>query len=113
MAEFVNSSQPGKDAVPTRENPAHRLYVRSLIHKASGSASIQPFADVNKCVSRMAANIPFIRTNLSPLSFTDLPRDLYTQAVLGVDWRAPFGGDWRCRPVAEHSRVVMFLRAPH
>lgn len=45
---------------------------------------LQPFDDVNKRVSRMAANIPFIRANLSPLSFTDLPRDLYTQAILGV-----------------------------
>jgi len=45
---------------------------------------LQPFDDVNKRVSRMAANIPFIKANLSPLSFTDLPRDLYTHAVLGV-----------------------------
>ena len=45
---------------------------------------LQPFDDVNKRVSRMAANIPFIRVNLSPLSFTDLPRDLYSQAMLGV-----------------------------
>jgi hypothetical protein len=45
---------------------------------------LQPFDDVNKRVSRMAANIPFIRTNLSPLSFTDLPRGLYTHATLGV-----------------------------
>jgi DNA-binding transcriptional ArsR family regulator len=45
---------------------------------------LQPFDDVNKRVSRMAANIPFIRTNLSPLSFTDVPRDLYTHATLGV-----------------------------
>ena len=45
---------------------------------------LQPFDDVNKRVSRLAANIPFIKRNLSPLSFTDLPRDLYTQAVLGV-----------------------------
>lgn len=45
---------------------------------------LQPFDDVNKRVSRMAANIPFIRANLSPLSFTDLPRDLYSQAMLGV-----------------------------
>jgi hypothetical protein len=45
---------------------------------------LQPFDDVNKRVSRMAANIPFIRTNLSPLSFTDLPRELYTHAMLGV-----------------------------
>jgi hypothetical protein len=45
---------------------------------------LQPFDDVNKRVSRMAANIPFIRMNLSPLSFTDVPRDLYTHATLGV-----------------------------
>jgi hypothetical protein len=44
----------------------------------------QPFDDVNKRVSRMAANIPFIKANLSPLSFTDLPRDLYTHAMLGA-----------------------------
>jgi hypothetical protein len=45
---------------------------------------LQPFDDVNKRVSRTAANIPFIRTNLSPLSFIDMPRALYTQAILGV-----------------------------
>jgi DNA-binding transcriptional ArsR family regulator len=45
---------------------------------------LQAFDDVNKRVSRMAANIPFIRANLSPLSFTDLPRGLYAHAILGV-----------------------------
>jgi Fic family protein len=45
---------------------------------------LQPFDDVNKRVSRMAANIPFIKANLSPLSFTDLPRGVYAHAVLGV-----------------------------
>jgi hypothetical protein len=45
---------------------------------------LQPFDDVNKRVSRLAANIPFIRRNLSPLSFTDVPRGLYTEAILGV-----------------------------
>jgi Fic family protein len=45
---------------------------------------LQPFDDVNKRVSRMAANIPFIRANLSPLSFTDMPRILYAHATLGV-----------------------------
>jgi hypothetical protein len=45
---------------------------------------LQPFDDVNKRVSRLAANIPFIKHNLSPLSFTDVSRTLYTQAVLGV-----------------------------
>jgi hypothetical protein len=32
----------------------------------------------------MAANIPFIQANLSPLSFTDVPRDVYSPAMLGV-----------------------------
>ena len=45
---------------------------------------LQPFDDVNKRVSRLAANIPLIKSNLSPLSFTDVPRRSYTEAVLGV-----------------------------
>ena len=45
---------------------------------------LQPFDDVNKRVSRLAANIPLIRGNLSPLSFADVPRQTYTEAVLGV-----------------------------
>jgi len=45
---------------------------------------LQAFDDVNKRVSRLAANIPLIRTNLAPLSFEDVPRDLYTSAILGV-----------------------------
>jgi len=45
---------------------------------------LQPFDDVNKRVSRLAANIPFIKGNLSPLSFTDVPRSIYTDAILSV-----------------------------
>ena len=45
---------------------------------------LQPFDDVNKRVSRLAANIPLIKGNLAPLSFTDVPRQTYTEAVLGV-----------------------------
>lgn len=45
---------------------------------------LQPFDDVNKRVSRLAANISLIKGNLSPLSFTDVPRQTYTEAVLGV-----------------------------
>ena len=45
---------------------------------------LQPFDDVNKRVSRLAANIPFIRDNLAPLSFTDVPNDLYIQGLLAV-----------------------------
>jgi hypothetical protein len=45
---------------------------------------LQPFDDVNKRVSRLAANIPFIKSNLSPLSFEGVPRETYTEAILGV-----------------------------
>jgi len=45
---------------------------------------LQPFEDVNKRVSRLAANIPLIKANLVPLTFVDVPQDLYVQATLGV-----------------------------
>ncbi|MCA1602050.1 MAG: Fic family protein [Acidobacteria bacterium] len=45
---------------------------------------LQPFEDVNKRVSRLAANIPLIRQNLSPLSFIDVPERAYVEGLLGV-----------------------------
>lgn len=45
---------------------------------------LQPFEDVNKRVSRLAANLPFIRRGLSPLSFVDVPERAYVDAMLGV-----------------------------
>ncbi len=45
---------------------------------------LQPFDDVNKRVSRLAANIPLIQHNLAPISFTDVPNDTYVQGVLGI-----------------------------
>jgi Fic family protein len=45
---------------------------------------LQPFEDVNKRVSRLAANIPFIKQNLAPLSFVDLPERDYIEGLLGV-----------------------------
>ncbi|MEY4561112.1 MAG: hypothetical protein RLZZ618_389 [Pseudomonadota bacterium] len=45
---------------------------------------LQPFEDVNKRVSRLAANIPFIRRNLCPLSFVDVPQQAYVDAMIGV-----------------------------
>lgn len=45
---------------------------------------LQPFEDVNKRVSRLAANIPLIRHNLCPLSFADVPQDDYVRGLLGV-----------------------------
>jgi hypothetical protein len=45
---------------------------------------LQPFEDVNKRVSRLAANIPLIRQNLSPLSFIDVPKRAYVEGLMGV-----------------------------
>lgn len=45
---------------------------------------LQPFDDVNKRVSRLAANIPLIQKNLSPLSFVDVPENAYFDGLLGV-----------------------------
>jgi hypothetical protein len=45
---------------------------------------LQPFEDVNKRVSRLVANIPLVQKNLSPLSFVDVPRAEYVNAILGV-----------------------------
>ncbi len=45
---------------------------------------LQPFVDVNKRVSRLAANIPLIKENLAPLTFVDVPLRDYTDAILAV-----------------------------
>lgn len=45
---------------------------------------LQPFDDVNKRVSRLSANISLIKGNLSPLSFIDVPDDLYTDGIKAV-----------------------------
>ena len=45
---------------------------------------LQPFEDVNKRVSRLGANIPLIKHNLSPLSFIDMPEETYFRGTQGV-----------------------------
>jgi Fic family protein len=45
---------------------------------------LQPFVDVNKRVSRLAANISLIKTNLIPLSFIDVPVKAYVDGLIGV-----------------------------
>jgi len=45
---------------------------------------LQPFEDVNKRVSRLAANIPFFRHNLCPLSFIDVPQQAYVDGMIGI-----------------------------
>jgi hypothetical protein len=45
---------------------------------------LQAFEDVNKRVSRVGANIPFLKKNLCPLSFLDVPERAYIDGTLGV-----------------------------
>lgn len=45
---------------------------------------LQPFADINKRTSRLAANLPLFRANLCPLTFLDVPETAYSRATLGV-----------------------------
>ena len=45
---------------------------------------LQPFADVNKRTSRLAANIPLLRANLCPLTFMGVSQEIYSKAILGV-----------------------------
>ena len=70
----------------------------SLLHKANAIEDpfeqaffammhvphLQPFENVNKRVSRLVANIPFIRLDLVPLSFVDVPENLYASGLLSV-----------------------------
>jgi Fic family protein len=45
---------------------------------------LQPFIDVNKRTSRMAANISLVKENLCPLSFIDVPSHSYVEAMLAI-----------------------------
>jgi hypothetical protein len=45
---------------------------------------LQPFEDVNKRVARLGANIPLIQQNLCPLTFLDVPLEVYVEAMLGI-----------------------------
>jgi Fic family protein len=45
---------------------------------------LQPFADINKRTSRLAANLPLFRDNLCPLTFLDVPEQAYSRAILGL-----------------------------
>ena len=52
----------------------------ALVHLAY----LQGFEDVNKRVSRLAANVPLIRGNLCPLSFVDVPERAYIDGALAI-----------------------------
>lgn len=45
---------------------------------------LQPFEDVNKRVSRLSMNIPLLKQNVSPLSFTDVAKDDYISGLLAI-----------------------------
>lgn len=45
---------------------------------------LQSFEDVNKRTARLVANIPLIKKNLKPLSFTDVDRKAHITSLLGV-----------------------------
>ena len=45
---------------------------------------LQPFEDVNKRVSRLAANIPLVNKNLCPLSFIDVSQKTYIDGLIGI-----------------------------
>ena len=60
---------------------------------------LQPFEDVNKRVSRLAANIPFIKQHLCPLSFMHVPEQAYIEGTLGV---------YECRQVELLRDVFIF-----
>lgn len=61
------------------ENPFEQAFF-AMVHLPY----LQPFEDVNKRVSRLAANIPLNKHNLAPLSFIDVPQDIYTKGLLGI-----------------------------
>jgi Fic family protein len=61
------------------ENPFEQAFF-ALVHLPY----LQPFDDVNKRVSRLAVNIPLNNHNLAPLTFTEVPQDMYTAALLAV-----------------------------
>ncbi len=52
----------------------------SLVHLSY----IQAFEDVNKRTARLFANIPLIKKNLKPLTFTDVEQDAYVKSLLGI-----------------------------
>ncbi|MFM9967047.1 MAG: Fic family protein [Burkholderiales bacterium] len=45
---------------------------------------LQLFEDVNKRVSRLAANVSLIRANVCPLAFVDVPERAYIDGILAV-----------------------------
>jgi fido (protein-threonine AMPylation protein) len=67
------------DTANAIENPFEQAFF-AMVHLPY----LQPFEDVNKRVSRIAANLPLIHHNLCPLSFVDVSETTYINGLLGV-----------------------------
>lgn len=67
----------------TKLNSIEDPFEQSLFSLAHLSY-MQAFEDVNKRTARLVANIPLIKKNFKPLSFTDVDRDTYFKSLLGV-----------------------------
>ena len=67
------------DKLARIENPFEQSFF-AMVHLPY----LQPFADINKRTSRLAANLPLIRANLCPLTFLGVPEQAYSRAILGV-----------------------------
>lgn len=61
------------------KNPFEQSFF-ALVHLSY----LQAFEDVNKRTARLVANIPLIRENLRPLSFTDVDQESYIKSLLGI-----------------------------
>lgn len=61
------------------EDPFEQSFF-SLVHLSY----LQAFEDVNKRTARMVANIPLVKQNLKPLSFTDVNKDAYVMGLLAI-----------------------------
>ena len=61
------------------EDPFEQSFF-SIVHLSY----LQAFEDVNKRTARIVANIPLVKQNLKPLSFTDVNKDAYVTALLAV-----------------------------
>jgi Fic family protein len=61
------------------EDPFEQSFF-SLVHLSY----LQAFEDVNKRTARLVANIPLVKQNLKLLSFTDVNKDAYVNALLAV-----------------------------
>lgn len=70
---------------------------------------LQPFIDVNKRTSRLAANIPLVKQNLCPLSFVGMPKDAYLKGIISL---YEFRDVSILRDVFAHAYAVSCARYP-